>query len=144
MVLITYFPQKSGRGFFFSRHLTHTKKEKNKLYYIIHIVCMCVCVCVLIRHFFFASSSFFDVWFDLLVSWLTSHKRRSPMMTAHSEFRNSPSLFYDDVMMMSSFVLMSVIDFVSASFDLIFLFLNGNYSTKQRLSFPPRFLSNLN
>jgi hypothetical protein len=46
MVLITYFPQKSGRGFFFSRHLTHTKKEKNKLYYIIHIVCMCVCVCV--------------------------------------------------------------------------------------------------
>ncbi len=135
MVLITYFPQKSGRGFFFSRHLTHTKKEKNKLYYIIHIVCMCVCVCVLIRHFFFASSSFFDVWFDLLVSWLTSHKRRSPMMTAHSEFRNSPSLFYDDVMMMSSFVLMSVIDFVSASFDLIFLFLNGNYSAKQRLSF---------
>jgi len=79
MVLITYFTPKVREGIFFSRHLPHTKKEKNKLYYIIHIVCMCVCVCVLILNLsfeittlFFSRALHFSMFY--LICWfLDSH-----------------------------------------------------------------------
>lgn len=124
MVLITYFTPKVREGiFFFTPPSSHKERKKQVVLYHSYSLYVCVCVCFNFEFiiwnydtFFFASSSFFDVWFDLLVSWFASHKRRSPMMTAHSEFRNSLSLFYDDVMMMYPPHLFwwVFIDFVSA------------------------------